>query len=67
MREVLQTPLEDGNGIENTRVAIGQTEAERFLRVIYIPDAVPESIFVITAYEMGPQALKALRRRMRRR
>lgn len=65
--EVIESPLEDGSGTEGTRVAIGQTEAGRFLKVIYVPEAKPESVFVITAYELGPKALKALRRRMRRR
>ena len=32
--EVLESPLEDGSGVEGTRVAIGQTEAGRFLKVI---------------------------------
>jgi len=35
-------------------------------RVIYIPDPPPDSGFVITAYDLGPKALKALRRRRRR-
>lgn len=67
VEEVLQSPLEDGNGVEGTRVAIGQTEAGRFLKIIYVPESEPESVFVITAYELGTKALKALRRRMRRR
>jgi hypothetical protein len=65
--EVLESPLEDGSGVEGTRVAIGQTEAGRFLKVIYVPESEPESVFVITAYELGAKALKALRRRMRNR
>jgi hypothetical protein len=28
----------------------------RYLKVIYLPDAIPESGFVITAYELGPKA-----------
>lgn len=35
--------------------------------VIYVPDPVPDSVFVITAYQLGAKALKALRRRRRRR
>ncbi len=65
--EVLESPLEDGSGTEGARVAIGQTEAGRFLKVIYVPEPKPESVFVITAFELGPKALKALRRRMGRR
>jgi hypothetical protein len=47
-------------------VAIGETRSGRYLRVIYVPDPAPGSIFVITAYELGPRALWALRRRRRR-
>ena len=38
----------------------------RGLRVIYVPDPTPGSVFVITAYELGEKALKALRRRQRK-
>lgn len=65
--EVLNAPLEDGAGIEDTRVAVGQTEPGRFLRVIYVPGPEPDAVFVITAYALGPKALTALRRRLRRR
>jgi hypothetical protein len=34
--------------------------------VIYVPDPEPDSVFVITAYELGMKAKKALRRRRRR-
>jgi hypothetical protein len=64
--EVLARPLEDRPGREGARVAIGQTRAGRHLRVIYVPDPSPGSIFVITAYELGPSAKKALRRRLRK-
>jgi hypothetical protein len=66
VEEVLGKPLEDRVGSEDSRVAIGQTEAGRYLRVIYVPDPTPDSAFVITAYDLGPKALKALRRRRRR-
>jgi hypothetical protein len=49
------------------RVAIGQIRAGRFLRVIYVPDPEPDSIFVITAYELRGKPLTAYRRRQRRR
>jgi hypothetical protein len=66
VEDVLAKPLEDRKGDEGSRVAVGQTEAGRYLRVIYVPDPQPGSAFVITAYELGPKALKALRRRRRR-
>ena len=67
VEHVLAFPLEDGGGAEGTRVAIGRTAAGRFLKVIYVPDPAPDSAFVITAFEPGPKALKALRRRLKRR
>ena len=67
VRDVLGRPLEDRPGREGSRVALGQTRAGRYLRVIYVPDPAPNSVFVITAYGLGPKALRALRRRRRRR
>ena len=64
--EVLHCPGEDHLGREGSRVAIGQTRTGRFLRVIYVPDPEPESIFVITAYELRGKPLTAYRRRQRR-
>jgi hypothetical protein len=66
VEEVLARPLEDRPGAEGSRVAIGQTRGGRYLRVIYVPDPEPESVFVITAYELGPKAVRALRRRRKR-
>jgi hypothetical protein len=67
IEEVLRRPLEDRPGREGSRVALGQTRAGRYLRVIYVPDPLPDSVFVVTAYQLGPNALRALRRRRRRR
>ncbi len=66
VEDVLAKPIEDRAGTEGSRVAIGQTEAGRYLRVIYVPDPEPGSAFVITAYDLGPKALKALRRRRKK-
>lgn len=63
VRNVLARPLEDRPGRDGPRVALGQTAAGRYLRVIYVPDPEPDSVFVITAYELGPKAKRALRRR----
>ena len=46
---------------------VGQTSAGRYLQVIYVPDEDPESVFVITAYELRGKAKTAFRRRQRRR
>jgi len=64
--DVLQRPLEDRPGQKGSRVAIGQTRGGRYLRVIYVPDPEPESVFVITAYALGSKALRALRRRLKK-
>ena len=64
--DVLRRPIEDRPGREGARIAIGQTRAGRYLRVIYVADPEPESVFCITAYELGPKALHALRRRRRK-
>lgn len=66
VEDVLTRPLEDRPGSEGSRVALGQTEAGRYLKVIYVPDPEPSSVFVITAYDLGSKALKALRRRRKR-
>ena len=67
VRDVLTSPGEDHLGKDGSRVAIGQTRAGRYLRVIYVPDPKPESVFVITAYELRGKLLTAYRRRRRRR
>ncbi|MGA7876613.1 MAG: DUF4258 domain-containing protein [Desulfoferrobacter sp.] len=65
VEDVLHQPGEDRPGREGSRIAIGQTGAGRYLRVIYVPDPEPDSIFVITAYELSGNPLKAYRRRRR--
>jgi len=67
VEDVPRRPIEDRPGREGARVAVGRTEAGGYLRVIYVPDPVPDSVFVITAYQLRPKALRALRRRRRRR
>ena len=64
--DVLRRPIEDRPGHEGARVAIGQTRAGRYLRVIYVPDPEPDSVFCITAYDLSPKAFHALRRRRRK-
>jgi hypothetical protein len=57
--------MEDRAGRDDSRIALGQTEAGRYLRVIYVPDPTQGSVFVITAYALGEKAKKALRRRQK--
>jgi hypothetical protein len=67
VEEVLARPGEDRPGRAGSRVALGQTRAGRYLRVIYVLDREPETVFVITAYELRGKPLTAYKRRMRRR
>jgi hypothetical protein len=67
VEDALRRPMEDRPGREGSRVALGRSRSGRYLRIIYVPDPAPESVFVITAYRLGPKALKTLRRRRRRR
>jgi hypothetical protein len=67
VQDVLETPGEDRPGRDGSRIAVGQTRAGRYLRVIYVPDPEPESVFVVTAYELSGKPLLAYRRRRRRR
>lgn len=66
VEDVLLKPGEDRPGKDGARVAIGQTRSGRYLRVIYVPDPEPSSVFVITAYELTGKPLKAYRRINRR-
>lgn len=66
IEEVLQNPGEDRPGREDSRVTIGKTTAGRYLRVIYVPDPEPDSVFVITAYDLQGKPLKAYLRRRRK-
>jgi hypothetical protein len=63
---ILDKPSQDIRGRDDSRMAIGQTESGRYLRVIYVLDPVPDSVFVITAYELGPKAKRAVRRKRRK-
>jgi hypothetical protein len=64
--EVLRGRGEDLPAARDSRRKIGRTTAGRYLQVFYVPDADPESVFVITAYEPQDKAKKAFRHRQRR-
>jgi len=66
VEEVLASPGEDRPGRDEARVTIGQTSRGRLLRVIYVPDPEPKSLFVITAYELRGKPAFAYRRRRRK-
>jgi len=65
--QVLARPSEDCSGRRKSRIALGQTWAGRYLQVVYLEEKIPDSVFVITAYEIQGKALQAFRRRQRRR
>jgi hypothetical protein len=67
VEKVLTNPGEDRPGRDGSRIAVGQTAAGRYLRIIYVPDPEPNSLFVITAYELRGKPLIACRRRCRKR
>lgn len=66
VEEVLRGPGEDLPAARNARMKLGQTTAGRYLQVIYVPDEKPDSVFVITAYDLQGKAKHAFRRRRRR-
>jgi hypothetical protein len=66
VEEVLRGPGEDLPAARTSRMKLGQTVAGRYLQVIYVPDEEPDSVFVITAYDLNEKAKKAFRRRQRR-
>jgi len=66
VQDVLDNPGEIRRGNDNSRIAHGQTRAGRYLRVIYSPDPMPGSVFVITAYQLRGRQLAAYRRYLRR-
>jgi hypothetical protein len=66
VEDILSRPLQDIRGRDDSRIAIGKTREGRYLKVIYVPDPVPNSVFVISAYELGSKAKRALRRWRRR-
>jgi hypothetical protein len=67
IEEFQADPGEDRPGREGSRVAIGQTARGRYLKVVYVRDPKPDTVFVVTAYELRGKPLFAYRRRMRKR
>ena len=67
VEQVLRNSGEDLPGTRDSRMKLGQTDAGRYLQLIYVPDDDPQSVFVVTAYELQGKAKQAYRRRRRRR
>ena len=52
--DVLARPIEDRPGSDGSRVALGQTESGRYLKVIYVPDpASAKEVMKPTKYPDG--------------
>lgn len=66
VEDVLRSPREDRPARDESRIAMGQSATGRYLRVIYVPDPRPGSLFVITAYDLRGKSLLAFRRRRRK-
>jgi len=66
VEEVLLNPGEKRSGDRRSKVVIGQTKSGRYLRIVYVEDQQPNSVFVVTAYELRGKPLTAYRRRQRR-
>jgi hypothetical protein len=66
VEDVLNHPMQDLRGRDESRMAIGKTEAGRYLKIVYTIDPAPDSVFVITAYELGAKAKRAVRRKRRK-
>ena len=67
VEDILLNPGEDWLGRRKTRNILGQTQDGRYLQVVYVRDPKPNSVFVITAYELTGKPLAAYRRRQRKR
>ncbi len=67
VEDILLNPGENWQGRRKTRNALGQTQGGRYLQVVYVRDPKPNSVFVITAYELTGKPLTAYRRRQRKR
>jgi hypothetical protein len=65
VEEVLRRPGDDFQARKGSRIALGQTDAGRFLQVVYVLDKDRLGAFVVTAYDLVGKALAAYRRRRR--
>ena len=66
VRQILVRPGLVLKGSKTSRIAVGQTESGRYLKVVYAPRKEGAGTFVITAYELRGKELKVYRRRQRR-
>jgi hypothetical protein len=67
VRQILAGSGPEAPARRNSRMKLGQTQAGRYLQVIFVRRKEPDDLFVITAYELRGKAKRAYRRRRRRR
>jgi hypothetical protein len=58
--------LETIKGRETSEIAIGTTRSGRYLKIIYSPDESGDDIFVVTAFDLPPKQIRALKKRFRK-
>lgn len=66
VHEALEWPLIQASGGDKSTILIGRTAAGRVLKLIFAESRGEDGIFVITAYDLPPKQLRALRRRLKR-
>ena len=67
VREVFRNSSEDLPGRDDSREKVGQTDAGRVLKIFYKRDPIPDSVFVITGYDLRGKARRAYNRRRKKR
>jgi hypothetical protein len=65
--EALARPLEQIAGGDESTILIGRTAGGQVLKVIFTDALDGDGIFVVTAFDLPPKQLRALRRRSKRR
>ena len=65
VEEVLHRPIENLPGRRDSRVIIGRTRGGRLLKVICVPDDDGMGLFVVTAFDLKGNPLRAFKRRNR--
>jgi hypothetical protein len=66
VRQILARPGLVLKGRKTSRIALGQTVAGRYLKVVFAKRRIGRGVFVVTAYELRGKELSAYRRRRRR-
>jgi hypothetical protein len=65
-RIVVETARYADDAARTPSLSTLRRSAGRYLRIIYVPDPEPDSVFVITAHELQGKPLAAYRRRRKK-